>query len=354
MKTPACFLVCFYLLFALAIKADEVRTWTSSSGTHQTEAELFNISDDGKSVTLLKTDGKTTEIPLEKLSQTDQAYLQREQKMNEAGLLSKNDRKAVDNILKEFRDKYSLEGGISMAISYRERLVYAGAVGFADKQQTPLTPKHRMRIASISKSITSIAIMKLMEEGKLNLNDDVFGKNGVFRGEYGEPEYDNQPVNITVRQLLEHTAGGWSNSGPIDPSVAESKKAVGKELMQNVIRKYPLENPPGTKYAYSNFGYWVLGRVIEKKSGMTYEDYVKKRILTPCGINGMRIGERIPGPGEVEYFGEIASYYPLSPLTRDANGGWIANPIELLKLLVRVDGFSKVPDIILLCHLILT
>lgn len=314
---------------------------------HKTEAELVSISDDGRSVTLLKADGKVVEIFLEKLSETDQSHVQKQQKINKAGLLPQNDRMAIDHILKTFRDKHSLAGGLSLVISYRERLVYAGAVGYADKQlKTPLTPKHRMRIASISKSITSIAIMKLMEERKLNLDEEVFGESGIFRGGFGVPTYENRPIEITVRQLLEHSAGGWSNSGPVDPLAAVFKKAVGKELMQTIIREYPLENLPGTKYDYSNFGYWVLGRVIEKKTRMTYEDYVKKHVLTPCGITGMRIGGKVPGPGEVEYFGENPSYFPISPMSQDANGGWVASPIELLKLLARIDGFSKVTDIL--------
>ena len=198
-----------------------------------------------------------------------------------------------------------------------------------------------MRLASISKSITAIAIMKLVEEKKLNLNDEVFGETGIFKGGYGIPEFENHPVKITVKQLLEHTAGGWGNSNR-DPvsNIAREK------LIQTTIRDYPLERFPGTKYDYSNFGYWVLGRVIEKQSGMTYEDYVKENILKPCGINGMRIGDAIYRTDEAECIGDKNVNPYMSPSHRDANGGWIANPIELLKLLARVDGFSTVPDIL--------
>ena len=252
----------------------------------------------------------------------------------------------IDGILRDFYDKYSLPGGISMAISYRERLVYAGAVGYADKQhKIPLTPEHRMRIASVSKPITSIAVMKLVEEKKLNLHDEVFGSTGIFSGEYGVPEYENRPVEITVKQLLEHTAGGWGNSKK-DPMFS-ILKVTRKEFLQTVIRDYPLEHLPGTKYDYSNFGYCVLGRVIEQKSGMAYEDYVKKHILAPCEIDGMRIGKNFSDPDEVEYMGDKGQNpYSLLPAHMDAHGGWIANPIELLKLLVRIDGFKEVSDIL--------
>jgi len=254
----------------------------------------------------------------------------------------------IDNILKEFYDKHSLPGGVSMAISYRGRLVYAGTIGYADRERKiPLTPEHRIRIASLSKPITAIAIMKLVEERKLNLNDEVFGETGIFKGEYGVPEFENRPVRITVRQLLEHTAGGWSNArnDPMYPVPQIS----GEELMRSAIRTRPLEHLPGTKHDYSNFGYWVLGRVIEKASGMTYEDYVKEHILKPCGISGMRIGGDTSAPDEVEYIGnpnENPYSRAMSLRRKDAVGGWIANPTELLKLLVRVDGFATVPDIL--------
>ena len=260
--------------------------------------------------------------------------------------ISADTSETVENILRDFYNKYSLPGGISMAISYREKLVYAGAIGYADKEhKIPLTPEHRMRIASLSKPITSIAVMKLVEEKKLNLNDEVFGSTGIFGGEYGVPVYENCPVKITVKQLLEHTAGGWGNSRR-DPMFS-IRNAAGDEFIRTVIKEYPLENSPGTKYDYSNFGYCVLGRVIEKKSGMTYENYVKKHVLTPCGISGMRIGGKTSEPDEVEYIDSSGQNpYLLSPAHMDAHGGWVANPIELLKLLVRVDGFSNVPDIL--------
>ena len=261
--------------------------------------------------------------------------------------LTPNIQETIDGVLREFSEKYALPGGISMAISYRERLVYAGAVGYADRQhKIPLTPEHRMRIASVSKPITAIAMMKLVEEQKLNLDEEVFGNTGIFKGEYGMPEYESRPVVITVRQLLEHTAGGWGNSKK-DPMFSIPRNVARKEFIRTVMREYPLEHLPGTKYDYSNFGYCILGRVIEEKSGMTYENYVKKHILMPCGIDGMRIGGEASATDEVEYFGDAGQRpYVLSPLHMDAHGGWVANPIELLELLVRIDGFSSVPDIL--------
>ena len=255
-----------------------------------------------------------------------------------------NIQETIDGILRDFYNKYSLPGGISMAISYRERLVYAGAVGYADKDhKIPLTPEHRMRIASLSKPITSIAIMKLLEEKKISLDDFVFGKNRIFNNQYGMPTYRERHVDITVRQLLEHNTGGWGRD-------AQNSSGIRLRNIDRILENLPLEHLPGTHYDYSNFGYYVLGRIIETKSGMTYEDYVKEAILKPAGINGMRIGATRSGPDEVDYIataGEDAnSSTNWNPVNIDSAGGWIASPIELMKLLVRIDGFSNVKDIL--------
>ena len=252
----------------------------------------------------------------------------------------------IDGVLRDFYNKYSLPGGVSVAISCRERLVYEGAIGYADKQhKISLTPKHRMRIASVSKPITAIAIMKLLEDKKIRLDDFVFGENGVFANKYGMPIYRDNPVDITVKQLLEHSSGGWGRS--------TDYTGIGLRNIRRVLESIPLEHLPGTlsdKSSYSNFGYYVLGRIIETKSGMTYENYVKENILKPSGINGMRIGATTSAPDEVEYIsaadGDINPSTYNNPVHIDSFGGWIANPVELLKILVRVDGFSNVPDIL--------
>ena len=253
----------------------------------------------------------------------------------------------IDEILLNFYEKYQLPGGISLAISYNEKLVYSGSVGYADRQHNKeLTPEYRMRIASLSKPITSIAIMKLMEENKLSLDERVFGEDGIFNNEYGMPIYNNNPIDITVKQLLEHSAGGWGNSRN-DPMFM-LHEYDGKELITRVLANYSLTNLPGTNYDYSNFGYYILGRVIEKKSNTTYESYVKEKILKLAGINGMRIGSNSYVADEAEYisFQEEGNPYSLRPVHMDSHGGWVANPVEILKLLVRVDGFSNVKDIL--------
>ena len=130
--------------------------------------------------------------------------------------------------------------------------------------------------------------MKLVEERKLKLSDRVFGSGGILGNTYGKKPYKKWVTSITVKHLLEHTAGGWNNKKN-DPMFQKSGYNH-KQLISWVLNNRPLSRKPGTKNDYSNFGYCVLGRVIEKRSGMSYKNYVRSRILNKSGIKYMTIG----------------------------------------------------------------
>lgn len=108
--------------------------------------------------------------------------------------------------------------------------------------------------------------------------------------------------------------------------------------------------PPGSAYAYSNVGFMILGRVIEKITGMSYENYVKQNILSPSGIRNMQIGGNTLAerkPNETRYHGSGSEDpYGYNFARRDANGGWIGSAIDMARLLVRIDGFPTVADIL--------
>jgi len=244
--------------------------------------------------------------------------------------------KTIDKILSDYYENNQLRGGVSLAITRNEKLVYAGAVGYADRSNTvKLTPQHTMRLASVSKPITSIAIAKLSDDGKLSLDDNVFGTNGILKNGLGMPTFNGTPVDVTVRQILEHKAGFkrdiWRSPGwnfVVDAStIAE-----------------PLEFAPGTITQYSNFAYNILGKVIEAVTEMPYEEYVREYVLKLCGITEMRVGANTSGTGEVEYINRNFNYNENN--APGPSGGWIASPIDLMKLMAHVDGFSNVPDIL--------
>ncbi|MGB4776212.1 MAG: serine hydrolase [Daejeonella sp.] len=262
---------------------------------------------------------------------------------------------AVDQAMIEFMNKYSVPG-MAVAITKEGKLIYKKGYGDANMlTHEKATPDHLFRIASVSKTITSVAIMKLIQEGKLSMDDRVFGPLGILGTQYGTLPYKTDIENIKVRHLLQHTGGGWGNSAN-DPMFIFSVIDYNPgQLISYVLDNIPLKNKPGMVYEYSNFGYCILARIIEKITGKTYEEYVKESVFTPIGVNNAFIaGNTLQEKKntEVIYYNQDADIN-ISPYSKqvsasrlDASAGWIISPKDMAKFLVSVDGFATKPDIL--------
>lgn len=277
--------------------------------------------------------------------------------------VSNVDSVSVDNLVNAFMQKWDLPGG-SFTMALNGNIVYSKGYGYADTlSKTPVTQNSLFRIASCSKQFTAVSIMQLVQNGTLNLNDTVFGPNGILN----QPQYlnikDPRVLNITITNLLEHT-GGWNSDIEGDPMFMAVQIANAMSTpppaMQETIIEYTLENmmlnaPPGTVYAYSNFGYCVLGRVIEEVTGMLYEDYVRQNVLIPAGSNTMQLGLNLETkryPNEVTYYGTIGEqtttsvygtgqivpwpYAGFNIEAMDSHGQWIASSTDLVNFLLAV------------------
>jgi N-acyl-D-amino-acid deacylase len=269
---------------------------------------------------------------------------------------------SFDDMMLSFMAKNQVPGG-ALAVTKDGILVYARGFGKAD-QVGPVQPRALFRIASISKPITAAAILKLIEEGKLKLDDRAFAilplRPFLPKGRKRDPRLKN----ITIRQLLHHT-GGWDRDKSFDPMfrsvvIAEALKAPPPAHPDQIIRymlAQKLDFNPGQRYAYSNFGYCVLGRVIEKVSGQSYENYVKNHIVAPLGIHDMRLGKTLPkgrARGEVTYHDPknptVPSVFSANlgkkvPLpygawcleAMDAHGGWLSSAVDLVRFAAAFD-----------------
>jgi D-alanyl-D-alanine carboxypeptidase len=258
------------------------------------------------------------------------------------------ERGKADSIVRAFVERFGVPG-ISVALSRNDRLVYAAAIGWADKgKPLPMATTTRMRVASVSKPITALALMTLAERGQIALDTVVFGPTGVLGTEYGQPTYGGAKATITVRQLMQHLAGGWANQGNDPIFVFHDMTQPG--LIARTLRERPLDARPGTTYKYSNFGYLLLGRVIEHITAQSYEDAVRALVLRPAGAPDVRIGAPRGTPrsaDEAVYDGSgRGDPYQLRPDLMDAHGGWVANPLELLRVMDRFDGRGDVPDLL--------
>lgn len=275
----------------------------------------------------------------------------------------------IDRLVESFLTRYNIKGA-SVAVTKDEKLVYAKGFGMANTETSEeMQPGHLFRVASVSKLITATAIMKLREEGEIDLNAKVFGEEGILDENIFLEFKDERVADIRVRHLLNHTAG-WSrykgdpvfNSLYIARKFDENPPAPEDMIIQYSLQK-PLSYTPGTTYSYSNLGYLILGKIISRVTGMPYEDYVVMNVLKPLGIHDMHIGKSFyheKYPNEVRYYEPVGSSLTLAfngsgrmvPKSYGGNniellgaaGGWVASAPELIKFITAIDGFEKMPD----------
>jgi CubicO group peptidase (beta-lactamase class C family) len=258
---------------------------------------------------------------------------------------------AFDKAMKDFMVSRKVSAA-SLAITYKSRLVFARGYTWSKAISPTTEPTSLFRIASLSKSITSAGIFKLVEGNQLSLDDKVMD---ILP--FGTPEGQSPDPNlgkVTILDLLEHL-GGWDRDKTFAPMFADKKisKALGVPLpitqadIITFMNGQPLQYAPGTKYAYSNYGYCLLGRVIEQKTGFSYEDYIKKSILSPLGITRMQIGHsklKDRAPGEVKYESKNEFVYGAFNLENmDSHGGWLASAPDLVRFAAAFDDPTNCP-----------
>jgi len=255
---------------------------------------------------------------------------------------------AMDAVVTSFMVEHSVPG-MSVAVARQGQMVYQKGFGFADREKGErTTPAHLFRIASVSKPFTSVAVFRLIEQGRLKLEDLVFGPEGLLRNDFGKPPYPRYVEQIRLVHLLTHTGGGWQNDGR-DP-MFRNPAMDHRQLIAWAVANEPLSHPPGEQYAYSNFGYCVVGRILEKISEQPYERLVREAVLQPCGISGMRIAGNTRAEranGEVVYYGAgRQDPYDMNVRRMDSHGGWLATAADLVRFAVHVDGFPASRNIL--------
>ena len=343
----------------------------------------------------------------------------------------------LDLNLQALYDRWSLQGGLQTAIYYNGSLVHAKSFGFAHPDNESgsnywLQNSHTLRLASLSKAVTASAIQTLVANGELSLDDKMVDlipdlvPDSIRGCEY--PQHSNQFLNsgpdnrtgnaddvywgiqdINVSHLLNMQNGlgttptsttswhykyhwvdndtsweGQNNTCIDHETIAEEYQngLLAPVLIETTIRetlRLPMNSQPGTgpNEVYSNIGYRIMGEIIERKSGMEYEDYVNENVLNPMGINNMEIGQtklHHQTPNQVTYFERTnntwVSYFPVSwddknldfiadegeisfgnesstptqyggsgPIEQmAASGGWVGNAASYARLISHLDG----------------
>ncbi len=279
---------------------------------------------------------------------------------------------AMDSIMQRYLKRWEIHGA-QLAISRHDSLLYARGFGYADKdRKIPMEPSYIMRMASVSKLVTATGIMKLRDMGKIRLSDKVFGPKGILNDTfYVNSIRDKRYFDITVEQLLRHKAGFTNYAGDAIFSTRYimqqnhlTTPPDHRTLLRIVLRRH-LGYTPGTAQRYCNIGYTLLSLIIEKRTGMSYENFMQRYVLYPAGcydfhIAGNYLKDR--RPNETVYYMHSSSvpvpefnnsgrmvvrcYGENDITTALGAGAWVASAAELCRLVASIDGDRTVPDVI--------
>ncbi len=265
--------------------------------------------------------------------------------------------------------------GATLCVARAGRIVFRQGFGWSDPYSgIAITPDTVVRIASVSKLVTGMLILKLFEdELPAALDRKVFGRDGLLPdARYTDHLLDPKVLEITLKHLLQHT-GGWDSSVyepqfdlvTIAKAMNVAAPASSVDVIKFMLRNKKLQYPPGTRYRYSNFGYNILGRIIEHRTGMGYEAAARKLILQPAGVWFALIGgdtlearftaetvyhddprwpDNVPSQSGV---GEgTAAYNGFHMKTLDSHGGWVMTSKDLVRFADAIDGRSGVPRLL--------
>ena len=270
---------------------------------------------------------------------------------------------SFDKAMKEFMQARSIPGG-SLAITCGQKLVFArGYTGLVDG--FVVQPDSLFRIASVSKPITAVAVLSLVQAGKLAMDDkmvDILPKSFI-----GDEFADMRVRDITIRHLLQHL-GGWDRDKTFDPmfrdfdivKALKVKLPISKQQIAAYMADKPLQYDPGSTYCYSNYGYMLLGEIIEAVSGVSYQEYVTTAVMKPLGISRATLGKTLlkdRRDDEVKYYSDN-EYFPVFDIGKvkvafpygvfnienmAAHGGWLASAVDMVRFAAAFDTPDSCP-----------
>lgn len=261
-----------------AAQPAEARTWSDASGKFSIEAELVEVA--GGQVVLRKADGAEIRLPLAKLSAADRKHLKSldNAKPERASAVAADPE--ISKLLEELRQQSDLPA-MAGAIVTSEGLVAMGVTGVRKRgTETAATAGDIWHLGSDTKAITAALVAKLVEQGKLTWDTtlgDVFGE-GVH------PDFSD----VTLLHLLSHRAGLPDN---LDLAAYRGANARRERVraVQEYLSQAP-KTPPGSAFEYSNLGYLIVGAVIEKTTGKSYEDLMVQHVFRPLAMTSVGFG----------------------------------------------------------------
>jgi CubicO group peptidase (beta-lactamase class C family) len=247
---------------------------------------------------------------------------------------------SYDQVIRDFMQTWAIPGA-TLAVAYEGRLVYSRGFTWDSPETEPVQPASLFRIASMSKPITSVAIHQLIERGLLSHDTRVVDVLDLDPGpgRYPDPRLER----VTVDHLLYHT-GGWDRDLSFDPMFYDETIAaalgvelpISKQDIATYMSGRTMQFEPGLRFAYSNYGYCLLGLIIEEITGRDYTEWVAENVFQPIGVGRPRRGHTAlheRAPGEVRYHGWGEDPYRWNIENMDAHGGWVLSAPDYLRFM---------------------
>ena len=190
---------------------------------------------------------------------------------------------AVDTFVQTMMKEGEIPG-LSLAVMENGKLVYSKAYGYANlSNASPVTPDHKFQIGSITKSFAAVAVMLLVEEGKIKLDDPIGAYIGPAPASW---------TPITVRHLLNHTSGMTEDPDSAGMRHLRDRFPDTDAQFLELVKTIPLLKAPGEAFSYSNTGFNILGIIIEKASGKPYGQFLQERVFGPLKMDATRVMHR--------------------------------------------------------------
>lgn len=278
----------------------------------------------------------------------------------------------MDKTIEKFLKRWEIKGA-QLAVTRNDSLVYAKGYGWAELEKNEaMKPSNIMRIASVSKLLTAVGIMKLVEMQKVKLSDHVFGPQGILNDTaYTNVIKDKRYFDITVEDLLRHKAGFTRAAG--DPMFSTRYIMMQNHLttppdhktLLKIVLKRNLGYTPGSAFKYCNIGYVLLSMIIEKRTGMSYEQFMQKEVFHPAGCFGFKIAGNYyedKYPNEVKYYmhkeaepidefnnskRKVVKCYGENDIPNLVGAGaWCASAAEVCHFVSAIDGDKRYPNIL--------
>ena len=276
--------------------------------------------------------------------------------------------RAVDTKMREILHKLDIPGA-SITVAKHGRILYQRGFGWADRAAgQAVQPQTLFRIASVSKAMTAVGVLRAFEaELPAALDRPVFGAGGLLSGPRYAQVKDPRVLRVTLRDLLQHT-GGW-DSNVYEPqydlvTIARAMNvpapARAADIIEYMLKHRELQFEPGTRFIYSNFGYNVLGRVLEERTGLPYAEAMRRLVFVPAGvttavIGGDQLAQRLPGetiyyddprwpdvPSQTGIGSGPTSYNGFHLQAMDSHGGWVTTSADMVRFADAVDGRAGV------------